>query len=149
MTSRPEHAGGTVDAGGEQLELPTGPHVGDAATERDSGRTGDDQERRGGVAVPGVAVQDAHRVGRVGTDRDRSLELGDDIGPGARADDECCGGGCDQAAARAYREYAATLAAYQAVDFDDLIRLPVRILERDLEVRERWQRRLRLSLIHI
>jgi ATP-dependent DNA helicase Rep len=51
------------------------------------------------------------------------------------------------AAARAYREYAATLSAYQAVDFDDLIRLPVRILERDLAVRERWQRRLRYLLI--
>ena len=53
----------------------------------------------------------------------------------------------DQAAARAYREYAATLTAYQAVDFDDLIRLPVRILERNPEVRERWQRRLRYLLI--
>lgn len=53
----------------------------------------------------------------------------------------------EAAAARAYRDYVATLQAYQAVDFDDLIRLPVRLLEQDLSLRERWQRRLRYLLI--
>ncbi|CAG0948512.1 ATP-dependent DNA helicase Rep [Burkholderiales bacterium] len=42
-------------------------------------------------------------------------------------------------AARAYARYADALAAYQAVDFDDLIRLPVELLERDGEARGRWQ----------
>lgn len=31
-------------------------------------------------------------------------------------------------AARLYRNYVATLSAYQAVDFDDLIRLPGRVV---------------------
>jgi ATP-dependent DNA helicase Rep len=47
----------------------------------------------------------------------------------------------ERAAAKAYAGYAETLAAYQAVDFDDLIRLPVELLERDAAVRERWQAR--------
>ena len=46
----------------------------------------------------------------------------------------------EQAAARAYVNYADALAAYQAVDFDDLIVLPVALLERDAAARERWQR---------
>ncbi|HEY8242630.1 MAG: UvrD-helicase domain-containing protein [Vicinamibacteria bacterium] len=44
-------------------------------------------------------------------------------------------------AAKAYVHYAEALAAYQAVDFDDLIRLPVELLERDAAVRARWQAR--------
>ena len=44
-------------------------------------------------------------------------------------------------AAKAYAHYADALAAYQAVDFDDLIRLPVELLERDAEARARWQAR--------
>lgn len=50
-------------------------------------------------------------------------------------------------AAHVYRSYAATLAAYQAVDFDDLIRLPAEILERNEEVRTRWQNRVRYLLV--
>ena len=50
-------------------------------------------------------------------------------------------------AAHLYRSYAATLAAYQAVDFDDLIRLPAEILDRNEEVRTRWQRRVRYLLV--
>ena len=49
--------------------------------------------------------------------------------------------------ARVYRDYAATLAAYQAVDFDDLIRLPARLLERDPEVAQAWRERLRYLLV--
>jgi len=45
------------------------------------------------------------------------------------------------AAARAYAQYGDALAAYQAVDFDDLIALPVTLFERDAEARERWRKR--------
>ena len=51
------------------------------------------------------------------------------------------------AAAKVYGDYERTLRAYQAVDFDDLIGLPVRLLEENDEVRERWQSRLRYLLI--
>lgn len=50
-------------------------------------------------------------------------------------------------AARVYRDYSATLAAYQAVDFDDLIRLPATLLERNDEVRSRWQSRVHYLLV--
>ncbi|TDY87660.1 UNVERIFIED_ORG: ATP-dependent DNA helicase Rep [Herbaspirillum seropedicae] len=50
-------------------------------------------------------------------------------------------------AARIYRSYVATLKAYQAVDFDDLIRLPVELFRSNEEVRDRWQRKLRYLLI--
>jgi ATP-dependent DNA helicase Rep len=50
-------------------------------------------------------------------------------------------------AARAYRDYAATLRAYQAVDFDDLIMLPVELFEQHPEIREKWQNRLRYMLV--
>ncbi|HEY5762080.1 MAG TPA: UvrD-helicase domain-containing protein, partial [Rhodocyclaceae bacterium] len=53
----------------------------------------------------------------------------------------------DGLAARAYRNYDATLKSYQAVDFDDLIRLPLQLLEENAEVRERWQNRLRYLLV--
>jgi len=59
-----------------------------------------------------------------------------------RADNEIAA-----AAAVAYAEYERTLRAYQAVDFDDLIALPVRLFETNDEVRERWQNRLRYLLI--
>jgi len=50
-------------------------------------------------------------------------------------------------AARVYRSYDATLAAYQSVDFDDLIRIPAQLLESNDEVRERWQNRVRYLLV--
>ena len=50
-------------------------------------------------------------------------------------------------AAHVYRSYNATLAAYQAVDFDDLIALPAQIFEREGEVREKWQKRVRYLLV--
>jgi ATP-dependent DNA helicase Rep len=50
-------------------------------------------------------------------------------------------------AARIYRNYVATLAAYQAVDFDDLIRLPVELFRNNEEVRDKWQRKLRYLLV--
>jgi ATP-dependent DNA helicase Rep len=50
-------------------------------------------------------------------------------------------------AARVYRSYNATLAAYQAVDFDDLIALPAQIFERSVEAREKWQKKVRYLLV--
>lgn len=50
-------------------------------------------------------------------------------------------------AARIYQNYMATLSAYQAVDFDDLIRLPVELFRANEKVREKWQRRLRYLLV--
>jgi len=50
-------------------------------------------------------------------------------------------------AARIYRSYVATLSAYQAVDFDDLIRLPVELFRANEDVRDKWQRRLRYLLV--
>ncbi|WP_374347989.1 UvrD-helicase domain-containing protein, partial [Chitinimonas sp.] len=49
--------------------------------------------------------------------------------------------------ARVYRAYQDTLFAYQAVDFDDLIRLPVELFERESDILTRWQLRLRYLLI--
>ena len=49
--------------------------------------------------------------------------------------------------ARAYRDYAATLAAYQSVDFDDLIRLPVQLLREHADVAQAWRERLRYLLV--
>ncbi len=49
--------------------------------------------------------------------------------------------------ARIYRSYCATLTAYQAVDFDDLIRLPVLLFRDNDEIRDQWQRRLRYLLV--
>jgi ATP-dependent DNA helicase Rep len=58
------------------------------------------------------------------------------------ADDEL-----SAAAAKFYAEYERTLRAYQAVDFDDLIGLPVQLFETNPEVCERWQNRLRYLLV--
>ena len=58
------------------------------------------------------------------------------------ADDELA-----SAAALLYAEYERTLRAYQAVDFDDLISLPVRLFEQNPDVRERWQNKLRYLLV--
>ncbi len=53
----------------------------------------------------------------------------------------------EHAIARAYRDYAATLGAYQAVDFDDLIGLPVRLLREHGEVAQAWRESLRYLLV--
>jgi ATP-dependent DNA helicase Rep len=52
-----------------------------------------------------------------------------------------------RAYAKIYDRYDATLRAYQAVDFDDLIRLPAELLEQHAELREKWQNRLRHVLV--
>ncbi|MEO8278148.1 MAG: UvrD-helicase domain-containing protein [Ideonella sp.] len=50
-------------------------------------------------------------------------------------------------AVRVMQRYEERLAAYQAVDFDDLIGLPRLLLARDDEVRGKWQRQLRHVLV--
>lgn len=49
--------------------------------------------------------------------------------------------------AQVYAAYQTTLAHYQAVDFDDLIRLPTLLLQQNSEVRLKWQQRLQYLLI--
>ena len=60
----------------------------------------------------------------------------------ANADEELT-----HAAAKVYQIYQQTLRAYQAVDFDDLIKLPVELFQNHPEALERWQRKLKYLLI--
>ncbi|MBL8425960.1 MAG: UvrD-helicase domain-containing protein [Dechloromonas sp.] len=50
-------------------------------------------------------------------------------------------------AAHAYLSYEATLKAYQAVDFDDLIGLPVKLFTEHPGIADKWQNRLRYLLV--
>ncbi len=52
-----------------------------------------------------------------------------------------------QRTALLYARYQDTLRAYQAVDFDDLIRLPVELFQTQDEVLLRWQHRFRYLLV--
>src|SRR5699024_4738025 len=49
--------------------------------------------------------------------------------------------------AKAYGEYQRRLRAYNAVDFDDLLTLPVSLLATDPEACERWQNHFRYLLV--
>ena len=53
----------------------------------------------------------------------------------------------EQVAARVMQRYEERLAAYQAVDFDDLIGLPHKLLSTNAEVRAKWQDTLRYVLV--
>ncbi len=57
------------------------------------------------------------------------------------------GGAREREAAAIYDAYQKRLAAFNAVDFDDLIRLPLSILEGDAEARGAWQERIRYLLL--
>lgn len=50
-------------------------------------------------------------------------------------------------AAQVYAQYQEILLHYQAVDFDDLIRLPALLLQQHSDVRHQWQQRLRYLLV--
>lgn len=50
-------------------------------------------------------------------------------------------------AAQLYAAYQRRLAAFNAVDFDDLIRLPVAVLQRDEDARLAWRERIRYLLV--
>lgn len=49
--------------------------------------------------------------------------------------------------ANLYRDYQRSLRAYNAVDFDDLISLPVQLLQQEAEILDRWQNRIRYMLV--
>jgi ATP-dependent DNA helicase Rep len=53
----------------------------------------------------------------------------------------------ERVCSRTYLAYQDTLLAYQAVDFDDLIRLPVQLFRSNAEVLEKWQGKLRYLLL--
>ncbi|MBM3390030.1 MAG: ATP-dependent DNA helicase Rep [Betaproteobacteria bacterium] len=53
----------------------------------------------------------------------------------------------ERVAAQVMRRYEERLMAYQAVDFDDLIGLPLRLLQRDEAVRLKWQERFHHVLV--
>ncbi len=53
----------------------------------------------------------------------------------------------EQQIARVMRLYEERLSAYQAVDFDDLISLPLKLLTTDEEARAKWQDTLRYVLV--
>jgi ATP-dependent DNA helicase Rep len=50
-------------------------------------------------------------------------------------------------AARVYEQYQRHLRAYNAVDFDDLILLPVTLFQQNTQVLERWQNRIHYLLV--
>jgi ATP-dependent DNA helicase Rep len=56
-------------------------------------------------------------------------------------------GAREREAADVYARYQKRLAAFNAVDFDDLIRLPLALLETDAEARAVWQERIRYLLV--
>ncbi len=60
----------------------------------------------------------------------------------AQADEELT-----HAAAKVYQLYQQTLKAYQAVDFDDLIKLPVELFAAHPETLDKWQHKLKYLLI--
>ncbi len=53
----------------------------------------------------------------------------------------------ERVAKQVMQRYEERLAAYQAVDFDDLIGLPVKLLQADTEARAKWQAALRYLLV--
>ncbi len=53
----------------------------------------------------------------------------------------------ERVAVRVMQRYEERLVAYQAVDFDDLIGLPLKLLQRDAEARAKWQGTLRYLLV--
>jgi ATP-dependent DNA helicase Rep len=56
-------------------------------------------------------------------------------------------GPADMLCAQAYVRYNRALRAYNALDFDDLILLPALLFERDAEILEKWQNRIRYLLV--
>nr|WP_251358528.1 UvrD-helicase domain-containing protein [Kangiella sp. TOML190] len=49
--------------------------------------------------------------------------------------------------AKVYEQYARSMKAYNAVDFDDLIMIPVLLLKAHPEVREKWQNKIKYLLV--
>jgi ATP-dependent DNA helicase Rep len=53
----------------------------------------------------------------------------------------------EQAIALIYQRYNQALRAYNAVDFDDLILIPVHLFQQDADTLKQWQRRIRYLLV--
>ena len=53
----------------------------------------------------------------------------------------------EQTAAIVYTHYQRTLKAFNAVDFDDLILLPVKLFEEHADILEKWQNKVRYLLV--
>lgn len=53
----------------------------------------------------------------------------------------------EQTAAIVYTHYQRTLKAYNAVDFDDLILLPVKLFQEHADILEKWQNKVRYLLV--
>jgi ATP-dependent DNA helicase Rep len=53
----------------------------------------------------------------------------------------------EQTAAIVYLHYQRTLKAYNAVDFDDLILMPVKLFQEHADILEKWQNRIRYLLV--
>ncbi|MDH4610138.1 DNA helicase Rep [Pseudomonas sp. BN102] len=53
----------------------------------------------------------------------------------------------EQTAAVVYMHYQRTLKAYNAVDFDDLILMPVKLFQNNPDILEKWQNRVRYMLV--
>ncbi|CAB1370028.1 UvrD-helicase domain-containing protein [Denitratisoma oestradiolicum] len=112
------------------------------------------QEAKALGLKPGFSILDASDVGGLfqelmkNADKDRlravqnriSLWKNGLLGPEEAAAQ--AGNPMEQQAAQVYGEYERTLRAYQAVDFDDLIRLPVNLFETNEEALARWQSRI-------
>jgi ATP-dependent DNA helicase Rep len=71
----------------------------------------------------------------------KNLGLNSDTAAGAAQDDN------ERVAARVMKLYEERLVAYQAVDFDDLIGLPLKLLQKDDETRTKWQTLFRHVLV--
>ena len=111
---------------------------------------------------PGFSIYDAQDVQQLIKELMRRAFDGDDqasemqwqisawkndrISPG-QAQREANGDPKQVAASVLYETYNRTLRAYNAVDFDDLIGLPVELFEAQPEVLEHWQNRIRYLLV--
>jgi ATP-dependent DNA helicase Rep len=71
----------------------------------------------------------------------KNMGLNSDTAPAAAQDDD------ERVAARVMKLYEERLAAYQAVDFDDLIGLPLKLLQKNDEARAKWQGLFRHVLV--
>jgi ATP-dependent DNA helicase Rep len=60
---------------------------------------------------------------------------------------EAAGSPREREAAALYTRYQQRLSAFNAVDFDDLIRLPVQLLENDIDARDAWRERIGYLLV--
>ena len=103
------------------------------------------RDRHQGLAVghhaKGILRRRRHRRDQ---EHDRCLEERPDParrGPGKARNPR------EQTAAIVYTHYQRTLKAFNAVDFDDLILLPVKLFEEHKDVLERWQNRVRYLLV--